>query len=245
MAEKGRRNGQAFPLGIDRLPIVWTERFAGRILAMFGPTLYAETAFRERTDMQPRTRAGSAKSFRLLCLAALVAMSPALSEAGPRLTYETGGERLFSIEIEDGWMVNVGFEVPASEMPDGIPPKPRVVSLIPDQPDRTLWIGFWSPHDVTSEKDLDQYLKEIAGSLVQNGKVETREELEIDGEQGFVLRGKGMRFDLDMEFSLAAIELKGGRYAVLFFIGQPGERAERLAALSAMLQSVRSVEGGG
>lgn len=184
------------------------------------------------------------RQWKPLCAASAFSVVAVAADAGPRLVYETGGESLFSIAIADHWMVNVGKETPASEMPDGTEPNPRVISLVPDRPEASLWVGFWSPLGVGSLDDATKYLIGLEGRLLENAKVESRSMLDVAGASGFILRGTGDRYGLQLEFSIAVLDLKGDRVAVFAFIGEPGEREQLQVALSSMLNSVQQIGEG-
>lgn len=173
---------------------------------------------------------------RTIATAILLSLSTAAT-AGT-VDYATGGGTLFHFDAPDGWEVVKGFEVSAAEMPEGTPPAPRVVSLLPPEETRIMWTGLWSPPEVGTFAEARDYLGKAVPRLLADPEVTYRDTRTVGGREARVWSGVGTRGPRDMDFSIAAIRIAAGRIVLAAFIGEPEAWDRHQAELTAVLNSI-------
>ena len=74
-----------------------------------------------------------------ISLLSLLLFSTALN-ADVAVIYSLQDNPYFSMEIPDSWLVNVGSEIDAAQVPVDEQPPPRVITVMPDE-ESILWFG--------------------------------------------------------------------------------------------------------
>ena len=176
---------------------------------------------------------------RHLTIAFVLAMLALPATAEP-VSYVTEGRTLFSFDAPDGWGVERGLEVNAAEMPEGVPPAPRLVSLLPPDEPEIMWTGLWAPEDVADFAQARTYIKELGPRLLEAPEVTFQESRVINGLRARVFSGVGFRDGRDMDFAMVAIQVAADQVAFAVFIGEPGAYDRHEAQLIGVLNSIRA-----
>lgn len=181
----------------------------------------------------------STKHITLFCtlLMALVTNNT-FAEGEVSLTYSTNKKTYFSVSIPDDWKVNVGFEVAASEMPKGITPKPRLLTMIPNDNSR-LWFGMWIPHSVANLKQAKEYLKQFRGYFVENPVTKKTINSKINGMAVTTVVGEGKRDGETVDIAVVVFQANKNNVGIAIYIGPPESTKLHRHELNAMVKSIR------
>jgi hypothetical protein len=150
---------------------------------------------------------------------------------------------LFRFQAPDNWTIRAGADVAKSAMPAGVTPAPRIVSLMPEGGEGSLWIGLWSPPDVSGLDAGVAYVRSLDGRLLEKAEITASRDLSLAAGPGRLFTGKGMRAGAPVVFDIAVVALANGRVVAAAFVGDAAKRLELDAELSATLASIQP-EGG-
>lgn len=145
------------------------------------------------------------------------------------------GTAVFSIEIPDGWRLDLDFE-PAPEGSD-IPP-PRVVEAIPKDGSK-LWLGTWVLSEITSLDDAREYFESLEQYILNAVVIEQINEENLNNMSARVLRGSAKKEHEPVEWVMALFQPRAELVAGILYIGVPEARQLREAELRAIVKSVR------
>ena len=171
-------------------------------------------------------------------IATAILLSLSTTATAGTVSYAIGDATLFHFDAPEGWEVVQGFEVTAAEMPEGTPPAPRVVSLLPPEEDRIMWTGLWSPPEVGTFAEAREYLGKAVPRLLADPEVTYRDTRTVGGREARIWSGVGTRGTRDMDFSIAAIRIAPGRIVLAAFIGEPEAWDSHQPELTAILNSI-------
>lgn len=181
----------------------------------------------------------------LLASALLAAAASPFAAAaqGLPVTYVTQGAAVFSFAAPEGWTLRTGVDASTEEMPAGVVPAPRVVTLMPDEGDGDMWVGLWSPPAIDDLDAAGAYLDLLKTGVMDAAEVAETREIAVGDRPGRLYVGEGARAGRPLSFSIATVDL-GARVAVAAFIGDPGARETHRDALAATLNSIAPAEAG-
>lgn len=173
---------------------------------------------------------------RMLAAGALLAVLAGQGLA-EELSFVTDGRVLFSFDAPEGWLVRDGFESTKGR-PEGVRPEARLISLLPPQENQIMWTGLWAPPDVRTFAEAQAYLGQAVPRLLDEPESTYRDSRTIGGRPARVWSGVGFRDGLDMDFSVAAIQIVRDRIAFVAFIGEPVAWDRHEKVLVAVLNSI-------
>lgn len=176
---------------------------------------------------------------RLIAMCTLaIAAAPVPASAAVPVIYETQGTAVFRFAVPDNWSLRTGQSTPASAMPAGQDPAPRVVSIVPQDGAEGMWAGLWSPPGISGLDDGLAYVKSLDARLLDTPTVTATRDLSLAGGPARLISGTGSRLGVPVVFDVAVIPLANGRVAIATFIGSREKRSALDADLSATLASI-------
>jgi hypothetical protein len=175
-------------------------------------------------------------------MAALIAAGLLLAPAvhGRSIDYVSQGMQLFRFEVPDDWQFRVGAEVPAAEMPAGLTPAPRVISVRPPGEDGVMWTGLWSPPAVRNFAEARDYLRRLGPRLLDRPQVGYSDARTVNGRPARVFSGTGSRAGRAFDFVFAIVQIAPERVAIAAFIGEPGIFDRHEEALVGLLHTMEA-----
>ena len=96
--------------------------------------------------------------------------------------------------FRDDWQFRIGPDVPAAEMPDGLTPAPRVISVRPPGEEGVMWTGLWSPPGVRDFAAARDYLRRLGPRLLEDPEVGYRDTRTVNDRPSRVFSGTGSRW---------------------------------------------------
>lgn len=167
---------------------------------------------------------------------------PCASLADTPVTYSDSGRALFEVEMPDFWSLRTGGlrerEGPdASDLRDIL----RVFGMTPEAHDG-IWVGFISPHGVSTLDQAREYLREIGPFLVEDATVDAPKSRRISGLPARSTTGKGRRNGTPVDFTVLSIDMPNGRIAICVVIFEAGADAEVVGDINEMLSSFRYIK---
>ncbi|MEH6544855.1 MAG: hypothetical protein V7701_00395 [Sneathiella sp.] len=178
----------------------------------------------------------------------MLAMASGMVTANPvfadvTVIYETQGQNLFRFQVPDDWEIRPGFEVDPSVLEDNKDPVARIVSLLPQEEKLVMWTALWAPTGVALLSEAKEYIQDVAPRLLSDVQITFRDDRTINGREGRVVSGTGIRNDREFDFALVAIQINSNRVAFAAFIGEPEAYDRHEKALIGVLNSIKP-EGG-
>lgn len=181
----------------------------------------------------------STKHITLFCILLMTLVTNnTFAEGDVSLTYSTNKKSYFSISIPDDWKVNVGFEVAASEMPKGQTPKPRLITLVPNDNSR-LWFGMWVPDSIANLKEAKEYLKQFRGFFVQNPVTKKTIKSKVNGMDVTTVVGEGERDGEIVDIAVVLFQAMKKKMGIAIYIGPPESTKLHRHNIRAMVKSIR------
>ncbi len=178
---------------------------------------------------------------RLIGIFSAIMMSAGLAGAQTPVSYGEGGRALFTVEVPDFWSVRTGGprEIARSE---GDAPQliPRVLALEPTV-DGDVWMGLMSPPAVTDLAGARAYLGQLGDFLAFEAEVTAPVMRRIAGRPAEVFAGTGRRDGRELQFTVAAIELPGGRVAIVAAVLEAGADPAFASVLNGVFASFRAI----
>lgn len=162
----------------------------------------------------------------------------AFADTGVSLSYATGNKTYFSLDIPDDWKINVGFEADVTKMPAGEAPKPRLITLMPNDLSH-LWFGLWVPNDVANIEAAKVYLKQFRGFFVDNPVTTKTVDSENNGIKMTSVIGTGERKGTKVDVAVAIFQLTPNNVGIAIYIGPPESTKRHKVELTAIMQSIR------
>jgi len=179
------------------------------------------------------------KYFIALLYALLLIMLTGNAFAGGQisLSYATGNKTYFSFVIPDDWKVNVGFEANVAEMPDGEKPKPRLITLMPNDISR-LWFGMWVPDSVSNMHEATEYLRQFRGFFVDNPVTTKTVESKVNGMDVTTVIGEGERNGEKVDIAVVVFQLTKENMGIAIYIGSAESTKLHRDELNAIVHSI-------
>ena len=174
-------------------------------------------------------------------LAASVAILPSLSLADMPVTYKDEGRALFHLSVPDFWTARAGG---ARAM---TPPETdearlvnRVIGLTPVS-EGGIWMGFISPHGVSTYEQSLEYLRGVGPFLVQDAEVEERKRITVDGLPAARITGSGRRDGRAVGFTAVVVVLPRNRVAISVVVMEAGVNPHLVSDVNAVFASFRAI----
>lgn len=181
----------------------------------------------------------STKHITLFCITLMTLVTnTTFAEGDVSLTYSTNNKSYFSVSIPDDWKVNVGFEVAASKMPKGKTPKPRIITMLPNDNSR-LWFGMWVPNSVADLKQAKEYLKKFRGFFVQNPVTKKTIKSKVNGMDVTTVIGEGERDGKIVDIAIVLFQATKKNIGVAIYIGPPESTKLHSNVLKTIVESIR------
>jgi hypothetical protein len=174
--------------------------------------------------------------------AGLAAVSIGQTASAATVEYVSQGAAIFRFDVPEDWQFRVGPDMPAAEMPEGMSPAPRVISVRPPGEDGVLWTGLWSPPGVQDFGEARDYLRRLGPRLLDDPQVGYTDERSVDGRPARIFSGTGTRTGRAFDFVFAAVQITPDRIAIAAFIGEPGIFDRYEAQLVDLLDSLEPAE---
>ena len=190
---------------------------------------------------RPTTCSGSGRLW-VAVATGLMVLLLAPTASARTVEYVSQGIPLFRFEVPEDWQFRVGPDVPAAEMPQGLTPAPRVISVRPPGEEGVMWTGLWSPPDVSNFADARTYLRRLGPRLLDEPEVGYRDARSVNGRPARVFSGTGSRMGRAFDFVFAVVQISPDRVAVAAFIGEPGVFDRHKSELVDLLNSVEPLE---
>ena len=174
-------------------------------------------------------------------LAASVAILPSLTLAEMPITYKDENRALFHVSVPDFWTVRAGGEravtAPGSNEARLIN---RVIGLTPVSEDG-IWMGFISPHGVSTYEQSLEYLRGVGPFLVKNAEVQERKQISVGGLPAARLTGNGSRDGKSVSFTAVVVDLPRDRVAISVVVMEAGVNPDLVSDVNAVFASFRAV----
>lgn len=179
------------------------------------------------------------KYLKLLAVIASVLAPPTM--AGTPIVYTDGDKALFQVEAPDFWNVRTGGirTLTAPERED-FREVSRIFGMTPAAHEG-IWVGFVSPHGVTTLDGARAYLKEIGQFLVKDAVVEDTKNRRIGGLPAQSFSGTGRRGTKTVNFTAITIDLPNGRVAVSIVVIENGSDVEIIDDINEMMASFKAI----
>jgi hypothetical protein len=174
-------------------------------------------------------------------LAASVAILPSLALADMPITYKDEGRALFHLSVPDFWTARAGggraVTPPGSDEARQIN---RVIGLTPVSEDG-IWMGFISPHGVSTYEQSLEYLRGVGPFLVKNAEVQERKRISVGGLPAARLTGSGSRDGKAVSFTAVVVDLPRDRVAISVVVMEAGVNPDLVSDVNAVFASFRAV----
>ncbi|MDJ0993829.1 MAG: hypothetical protein QNI90_09665 [Dinoroseobacter sp.] len=171
-------------------------------------------------------------------VAVVLAASPAFADV--RASYMQDGRTLFSFDVPDFWTLTSGGErllTPPDE--DIARPVPQVVAIRPSvEPD--VWMGFFSPRGVATLSEGQAYLTEIGQFLTTTPEISSNAPGRVAGLPAQLIKGTGERDGRDLVFTIAVVDLPGGRIAIAAAVVEIGADPALVGQVNEIFASMRA-----
>ena len=165
----------------------------------------------------------------------------AAADAGAQtLIYEHDERPMFSIEVPEGWLVDLDFEdeARAAGGAEGEEPMFRVVEISPRDGSH-VWLGVWALPQVATLDEGLVYLASLSGDLFTDLEASEPQSTEFRGMAARTLKGTGVHKGESVELAMALFAPREGSIAAILYVGAPDAwraHAEELAGMVASLE---------
>lgn len=174
-----------------------------------------------------------------ISLLSLLLFSSGLN-ADAAVIYSLQDKPYFSMEIPDSWLVNVGSEVDAAEVPEGELPPPRVITVMPDE-ESILWFGAWIPVYLQSLDEAQEYLSSLDGFLVDKPELVKTDDVNLNDMPARYFMGKGEREGKPVDFFVMLFQLSKDNIGIAIYIGPPTTTNAHQDVLRGMMKSISPI----
>jgi len=178
---------------------------------------------------------------RLIKILSVIVLAAGPADAQTPVSYSEGGRDLFTVEVPDFWSVRTGgpreIARPGRDASRSIP---RVLALEPTV-DGDVWMGLMSPPAVKDLAGARAYLNQLGDFLALEAEVTAPVTRRIAGRPAEVFAGTGRRDGRALQFTVAAIELPGGRVAIVAAVLEAGADPAFARVLNGVFASFRAI----
>jgi hypothetical protein len=170
----------------------------------------------------------------------LLALFSAASKADTAVTYSTQDTSYFSIEIPDGWGVNVGSDMDTAELPEGDLPPPRIITVMPED-SSILWFGAWVPVYLQTLDAAQEYLSSLDKFLVDNPVLNKTDDVNLNDMPARYFRGKGEKEGLPVDFFVMLFQISEDTIGIAIYIGPLETTTLHREELLGMMKSISPI----
>jgi len=171
-----------------------------------------------------------------IILLSLLSFSTVLN-ADVAVIYSLQDESYFSMDIPDSWLVNVGAELDAAQVPDDEQPPPRVITVMPEE-ESILWFGAWVPVYLRSLDEAQEYLSSLDDFLVDKPVLVKTDDVNLNDMPARYFMGKGEREGEPVDFFVMLFQLSKDNIGVAIYIGPPATTNAHRDVLRGMMKSI-------
>ena len=179
---------------------------------------------------------------RIFC--ATFALALVAAAAQPQgLVYEQDGKPLFSIELPDGWVVDLDFEDEAREAgtwQEGEELQIRIVEARPDDGSK-IWVGLWGLPWVSNLDEAVEYLAGLNQDIFSEVEISRPKDTDLNGMAARTATGKAVHQGEEVEFIVALFEPRAGSIAIGMYVGAVDGWKDWEAELERMVKSLQPV----
>ena len=173
-----------------------------------------------------------------LLLLPLLALGATGAGAQP-LVYEHDGQPLFSLQVPEGWQVDLDFSAEAREagVAEGEEPLFEIVEISPGD-DSHVWFGVWALADIST---LDQgltYLGSLRGDLFTDLEASEPMATELGGMAARTISGTAKREGESVELAMALFAPRENSVVAILYVGAPDAWRSHEEALAGIMASL-------
>lgn len=173
-------------------------------------------------------------------LAALLCFS-ATANAQVAVTYVTNNKALFTMEIPDTWIVNVGTESDTAKLESGQTSAPRVVTAMPED-GTILWFGTWVPDGVKTLDDAHEYLLSVKDYLIDEATPSVKiTDAKIGRMPVRYSTGTGIKNGKKVDYFAMLFQLNKSHSGLAIYIGPEKATDAHREELKSMVRSIKPV----
>ena len=173
-------------------------------------------------------------------IVALLLGAVAVAGHGQALVYEVDDKPLFSIEVPEGWVVDLDFADEAREAgtyQEGEPLELRIVEIRPGDGGKT-WVGLWAVPKATNLDEAEDYIASLNQDLFSSLEISRPTDRELNGMPARTAAGTGVHQGEDVEFILALFEPASGTVAAGLYVGAVDAWQSYVTELEEMVASL-------
>jgi hypothetical protein len=176
---------------------------------------------------------------RILSLALPLLISSAAVHA-QQLVYEHDDKPLFSIELPDGWDIDLDFKAEAIEAGTYVEGEPLQIQIVEANPSdgAHLWIGLWAVPDASTLDEGIEYLQSLNADLFPDLTLSDPEQRDLNGMVARVATGTATLDSEPVEMIIALFQPRASAVAVGLYVGAvdvwQGYVAEREAMVASL-----------
>lgn len=163
-----------------------------------------------------------------------------VAQAQVSITYSSGGQQYFSINIPDNWRVNVGSETPPSQESEGRKEPARLVSAMPGN-GVPLWLGLWVPEHLDKIDNAEEFMDSLGLHLLEDVIVTDRKFDTLKSMGIYYVSGTGKKEGEPMDFRAAFLQLSLENVVIAIYIGPRETTINFGQELKQMIDSIQPV----
>ncbi len=173
-------------------------------------------------------------------LLSLLAMA-ATGAVAETLVYEHDEKSLFSIEVPEGWLIDLDFadEARAAGNAEGEAPMFRIVEISPGDGSH-IWFGIWALPDVATLDEGLTYLASLEQDLFTDLEASEPVATEFRGMDARTIKGTGVHEGESVELAMALFEPREGSIVTILYVGAPDAWRAHSEALAGMVASLEA-----
>jgi len=158
------------------------------------------------------------------------------------LVYEHQDQPLFSIEIPNGWLVDLDFAQEARQAgaPAGEEPELRVVEVSPGDGSH-VWLGVWALPDAGTLDEGAAYFASLRQDLFTEVDLSPPATATLHGMSARTSKGTAVRDGEAVELAVALFEPRVGAIVAALYVGEPDAWRMHSEELEAMIESLEPV----
>jgi hypothetical protein len=172
--------------------------------------------------------------------AVLTVLLCAASGKAEPVTYEHGGEPLFSIAFPEGWFVDNDFvaDARAAGTYKGGEPSLRILEAMPGDGTK-LWFGIWvAPEKVTDLDKAFDYVSSLDSQLFTQVEFSRPQDTTLGGMPARTFHGLARRLGEPVEFAVALFAPREDVVTVALYVGRPQTWVKHQGVLDAVVESI-------
>lgn len=171
---------------------------------------------------------------------AAVLLLTATTAVAERLVYEIDDVSLFSVDIPDGWLVDLDFAQEATEA--GVDePQFRVVEISPGDGSH-VWMGLWALPQAETLERAASYITSLRQELFTDVAMSEPAGATVNGMKALTSKGTAKREGEAVELAVALFEPRTGAIVAALYVGEVEAWRAHSAELEAMIGSLEPAD---